>query len=133
MNEVERFYENPNVANYDVSPHPAGGTHLRVAFENGWGVSVIRHQYSYGGREGLFEIGILNEDGHIEYDNPVNADGVIGWLTAQDVVAYMNVIASLSKREKAVEQSSEDVRHGSLESAGEALGPGGEEAPEEGR
>lgn len=104
MTEVARFYENPNVDHYDLSPHPAGGTHLRMFFKNGWGVSVISHQYSYGGRQGLFEIGILNSDGHIVYDNPVNTDGVIGWLTAQDVVAYTNVIASLSKREKEIEQ-----------------------------
>jgi len=104
MNDIERFEENPNVARYDVSPHPAGGNHLRVFFENNWGVSVIRHPYSYGGQQGLFEIGILNGEGHIEYDNPVNAGGVIGWLTAEDVVAYINVIANLDKREKEIEQ-----------------------------
>lgn len=132
MTTVERFHENPNVDHFDASPHPAGGTHLRMFFKNGWGVSVIRHQYSYGGREGLFEIGILNEEANIEYDNPVNTDGVIGWLTAQDVVAYMNVIASLEKREKEIEQG-QDVRHGSLEQAGEALGEGGQASLEEGR
>lgn len=104
MTDIERFEENPNVARYDMSPHPAGGNHLRLFFENGWGVSVIRHQYSYGGREGLFEIGILNQDAHIEYDNPVNTDGVIGWLRPEDVVAYVNVLASLDPKGKAIEQ-----------------------------
>ena len=75
-----------------------------VLVPNGWGVSVIRHQYSYGGREGLFEIGILNEDAHIEYDNPVNTEGVIGWLRPEDVVAYVNVLASLDPKGKAIEQ-----------------------------
>lgn len=132
MTDIEKFEENPNVDHFDVSPHPAGGRHLRVFFKNGWGVSAISHQYSYGGREGLYEIGILNEDGHIQYDNPVSTEGVIGWLTPRDVVAYMNVLASLPHREREIGEG-EEVRHSSLEPAGEALGEGGEEADEEGR
>lgn len=132
MTDVVKFHENPNVASYDIKPHPAGGNHLTMAFENGWGVSVISHQYSYGGREGLYEIGILNEEGHIEYDNPVNSDGVVGWLTPKDVVAYVNVIASLPRKVQEIEQG-KDVRHGSVEQAGEALGEGGQAALEEGR
>jgi hypothetical protein len=129
--DVKKFYENPNVDHYELNPHPAGGSHLSVFFHNGYGCSVIRHQYSYGGREGLFEIGVLNSEGHLVYDSPVTND-VIGWLTAQDVVAYMNVIASLPTRGHEIEQG-EDVRHGSLEQAGEALGEGGQAALEEGR
>ena len=130
MTDIERFQDNPNVATYDITPHPAGGKHLTAQFETGWGVSVISHQYSYGGREGLYEIGILNSEGHIEYDNPVNSEGVVGWLTPKDVVAYMNVIASLPSKEREI-NAGEEVRHSSLEPAGEEVGTGGEEAQPE--
>jgi hypothetical protein len=31
-------------------------------YENGYGVSVVCNEYSYGGREGLYELAILKGD-----------------------------------------------------------------------
>ena len=129
--EIERFENNPLVARYDMSPHPAGGTHLRVYFENGYGCSVIRHQYSYGGAQGLFEIAVLNSEGHLVYDTPV-MDDVTGWCTPAMVVGYMRQISELSPEEREIGEGQE-VRHGSLEPAGEEVGSGGQTTLEEGR
>lgn len=64
-------------------------------FENGYGASVIRGPYTYGGSEGLFELGVL-KDGHLFYDSPIteNCD-VIGHLTAEEVDELCDRIASI--------------------------------------
>ena len=44
----------------NFEPHPLGdGVICRVHFENGYGVSVVRHQHSYGGKQGLYELAVL--------------------------------------------------------------------------
>lgn len=65
-----------------------------VKFENGYGASIISHQFSYGGREGLFEIAVLAPDGSICYGTPITSD-VIGKLDFQDVVEVLNQIEAL--------------------------------------
>ena len=55
--------------------------------------SVIRHEGSYGGRLGLFELAVLR-DGNIVYDTPVAGD-VLGWLTPEEVVDATLRTASL--------------------------------------
>jgi hypothetical protein len=129
MSNIERFEDNPLVARYDMSPHPAGGTHLRVFYENGYGNSVIRHQYSYGGSQGLFEVAVLNGEGHLVYDTPV-ADDVVGWCTPAMVDDLLKKTSELPPREREIGEGQE-VRHGSLEHARKEVGSGGEEAVEE--
>ena len=70
------------------------GKKARMHFDNGFGVSVVSHTYSYGGKNGLFEIAVLDKDGNLTYDTPVTSD-VIGYLTEEDVTNVMKQVQEL--------------------------------------
>jgi hypothetical protein len=75
--------------------HPsADGIISRITFENGYGASVVRHEYSYGGKDGLYEVAVLDSDGELCYDTPVTND-VIGYLRDIDVTDVMEKIQQL--------------------------------------
>jgi hypothetical protein len=63
----------------------------RIHFENGFGASVVKHEFSYGGKNGLYELAVLY-DGEIHYDNPVAQGDVVGYLREEDVTDAMLVI-----------------------------------------
>jgi hypothetical protein len=67
-----------------------------VKFDNGYQASIVSHQYSYGGENGLFEIAVLH-DGEIVYDTPVTND-VIGHLDFAGVAATLKDIEELPPR-----------------------------------
>ena len=71
-----------------------GGTQKIYKFENGRGASVISHPLSYGGEKGLYELAVLNEEGHLDYTTPITND-VIGWLTWGDVIELLRQIKEL--------------------------------------
>lgn len=70
------------------------GKKCRIQFENRWGASVVSHSFSYGGREGLYELAVLYED-DIHYDNPVAHGDVRGHLTEEDVSELLIEIQKL--------------------------------------
>jgi hypothetical protein len=70
------------------------GKQACMTFENGYGVSVVSHTYSYGGKDGLFEVAVLGKDGNLTYDTPVTND-VIGYLTEEDVTDVMKQVQEL--------------------------------------
>lgn len=78
---------------------PDGGEYYNVTFENGYGASIVRHQYSYGGKDGLFELGVLHND-QLCYDTPITND-VVGYLTEDDVTNYLDRIACLPTKQEA--------------------------------
>ena len=79
----------------EFKQHPsADGIISRITFENGYGASVVRHEYSYGGKDGLYELAVLNSDGELCYDTPVTND-VIGYLRDIDVTDVMEKIQQL--------------------------------------
>jgi hypothetical protein len=79
----------------EFKDHPAAsGVVGRMYFENGYGVSVARTIYSYGGRDGLYELAVLDKSGQLIYDTPVTSD-VLGYLTPEEVTVYMKQVQSL--------------------------------------
>ena len=70
------------------------GKKARMHFDNGFGVSVVSHSYSYGGRDGLYEVAVLDSDDNLTYDTPVTND-VIGYLTEEDVTDVMKQVQEL--------------------------------------
>jgi len=70
------------------------GKRTRIKFENGWGASVVSHNFSYGGGEGLYELAVLFED-ELHYDNPVAGGDVKGYLTEEEVTDLLIQIQKL--------------------------------------
>lgn len=70
------------------------GVRSNTMFDNGYGISVVRHRYSYGGPSGLYEIAVLGEDGDITYNTPITSD-VIGYLTPKEVTEIMVKVQEL--------------------------------------
>ncbi len=69
----------------EFKQHPsADGIISRIKFDNGYGASVVRHEYSYGGRDGLYELAVLDSDGELCYNTPITND-VMGYLTEDRV------------------------------------------------
>ena len=61
-------------------------------FDNNYGASVIRHQYSYGGSKGLWELAVLKDD-ELDYTSPITND-IVGWLEDDRV---MDILFEISK------------------------------------
>jgi hypothetical protein len=70
------------------------GVAARIMFENGFGASVVCHSFSYGGKNGLYEVAVLDADGEITYETDVTGD-VIGHLTPEQVTETMAFIQVL--------------------------------------
>ena len=70
------------------------GVISRITFDNGYGASVVKHEFSYGGKDGLYELAVLDKDGKLTYDTPITND-VIGYLREQDVTDVMEKIQQL--------------------------------------
>ena len=69
------------------------GIQARIFFDNGYGASVIRSPYSYGGNQGLYELAVI-KDNNLCYDTPIT-DDVLGYLTEDQVTDYLRQIQEL--------------------------------------
>jgi len=88
-----KFDVHPNLRHADID-----GVQSRLDFDNGWGVSVVRSHYTYGGDKGLYELAVFN-NGQIHYDNPIANGDVVGYLRPEDVTDAMAVIQKFDKVE----------------------------------
>ena len=70
------------------------GIQCRINFPNGYGASIVKGPYTYGGRFGLFELAVLNSNGEIAYDTPIT-DDVVGYLTEDGVTTLLAEIELL--------------------------------------
>ena len=66
--------------------------------DNGYGASVVCHSFSYGGREGLFELAVLKFSGpqmwDLCYETEIT-DDVIGWLDESEVAEIVSRIEQM--------------------------------------
>lgn len=85
---VEKFREHLSETNYVNN----GVQHV-YKFDNGYGASVVKHDFSYGGKNGLWEIAVLNE-GDLCYTSGITED-VIGHLSWNNVEKYLGEIQQL--------------------------------------
>lgn len=76
--------------------HLHGGIKYKFKFSNGFGASVVRHDFSYGNKVGLWELAVLGEDGGITYETPIT-DDVLGYLTEEDVKSELERIRKLKE------------------------------------
>ena len=66
-------------------------------FPNGYGASLIRGKYTYGGPEGLYEIAVVkwdNEGYYIDYSTVIT-DDVMGYVEPNNVIEILNSIYNL--------------------------------------
>ena len=77
------------------TPHPnMNGVQARIQFENGYGASIVKGEYTYGGNDGLYELAVLDSNGDLTYNTPIT-DDVLGNLTLQEVTDTMIAIQKL--------------------------------------
>ena len=69
------------------------GGMIKIKFDNGYEVSVVKSEYTYGGSTGLYELAVF-KDGDICYDTPIT-DDVIGYLRPEDVTDVMAKVQQL--------------------------------------
>lgn len=79
---------------FNTHPNHMGGVQAIAKFDNGFGVSVVQTPYTYGGDKGLYELAVLDNEGHLTYSTPVTND-VIGWLRPEDVTEVLIKIQQL--------------------------------------
>ena len=102
----------------------SGATKQQVfRFPNGFGASVIKGLYSYGGPDGLFELAVLKFTGEDDnfslcYETPITED-VIGYLTEAEVNKYLSKIYKLPASDVKCPTIEERIAS-ALEAAGEA-------------
>jgi hypothetical protein len=71
-----------------------GGVFCRIQFENGFGASIVKHKYSYGGEKGLYELAVIDSEGQLTYETTIT-DDVLGYLSEEDVTKLLEQIQKL--------------------------------------
>lgn len=70
-------------------------------FPNGYGISIVRHSFSYGYKAGLWEVAVLvgsQDDFELCYDTPI-ANDVLGWLEGRELRPLVEQVRALPRRE----------------------------------
>ena len=66
-------------------------------FPNGFGASIVKSDISYGGKSGLFELAVLDNDtGDINSTTDIT-DDVIGWQDEDDIDRVLTAISKLNE------------------------------------
>ena len=69
-----------------------GGIQYVAKFQNGYGASIVQHDFSYGGRNGEWELAVIKHNDLVSpfkfddlcYDTPITSD-VLGYLSEEEV------------------------------------------------
>jgi hypothetical protein len=78
------------------------GEHAFHFYNNHYGVSVVRGPYTYGGRDGLYELAVVymapgDKESQLVYDTPITND-VMGYLTPDNITDVMAQVEALPPR-----------------------------------
>jgi hypothetical protein len=68
------------------------GDQVLIYFENGYGASVARHSYSYGGLEGFYELAVITKPESEGEEFTIDHDSVTGWLSTAEVINKLTEI-----------------------------------------
>jgi len=68
--------------------------HYIFRFPNDRGLSIIKHKYSYGNEDDLFEVADLYFKGDMHWMD--EEEDVTGWLTNQEVITILEQLKHLS-------------------------------------
>ena len=83
---------------YEFESKVTDGIRHAFMFPNGYGASVVKHKFSYGYEDDLFELAVIKnyDDGdyHLCYETPIT-DDVLGYLTNDDVLKTLKQIKEL--------------------------------------
>ena len=79
--------------------HSLSGVQYLFRFENNYGASVVKHSYSYGNEEDLWELAVIifdpeNDSWYLTYTTDITED-VEGCLTDEDVRNLLQRIKEL--------------------------------------
>lgn len=98
--------QSPRTINYfnEECDGKAGAQYI-FKFDNGYGASVVKHDFSYGHESGLWELAVIkflpdspltfrSEDWNIEYDTPIT-DDVLGHLSNEGVQDALDEVERL--------------------------------------
>ena len=96
MNYTELIYDGYQEYLVEENTSYSGtGFIYKFFFDNGYGVSVIKHEYSYGNEEDLFEVAVLYND-RVVYDERIfRGNGLQGWMTNSDVLDTLKDVKEL--------------------------------------
>lgn len=74
------------------------GVGYRFEFNNGFALSVVRHEHSIGSANGRWEIAVTDHQGTLLYDTVDSTlpDDVVGHLNEAEVAQWIDRIARLS-------------------------------------
>jgi hypothetical protein len=70
------------------------GVQYHYKADNGYGASIVQTTYSYGGKDGLWELAVLDSDGQITYNTAITND-VLGYLSEEEVNETLEKIKNL--------------------------------------
>ena len=93
---IEEEYKTFKDLEFTPTEEFLSGVRSTCHFDNGYGVSVVRHKYSYGNGLNLFELAIIDKSGEIMYSTPITND-VLGYLSEDDVSNTMIKVQRLDK------------------------------------
>jgi hypothetical protein len=79
---------------FNEHPNGMGGVQAKIQFDNGFGASIVKTPFSYGGSKGLYELAVFGKDGTITYDTPITND-VLGYLSEVAVTRTLSKIQAL--------------------------------------
>lgn len=75
---------------------------VRVEFTNGYVLSIVRGDYSYGGDDGLFEIALINQQQELDgslFDEGDRVDDVLGYCDLEKINHYVRKLAYLPAKD----------------------------------